>query len=143
MDSHKCLWTSHHSFLSMISEQAHPGSKENRKTRPSANQDNQKDSGRIKPKSLLAPKKAKQPKQCQKCEYKDKCNGQQNIGLCSRAAHRRRIVRLSVTVIRKTYRSRKCPTNHLYGTVYGCSVAVKSPYRWPYNVVIRFIASDF
>ncbi|KAK0225110.1 hypothetical protein EDD85DRAFT_913379 [Armillaria nabsnona] len=61
----------------------------------------------------------------------------------SRAACRNRTVRFSVTVIRKTCRSRKQPTNHLYGTVYSCSVAVKSPYRRPYNVVIRHIVSDF
>ncbi len=27
-------------------------------------------------------KKAKRPKQCRKCKYKDQCNGRQNIGLC-------------------------------------------------------------
>ncbi|PBK85177.1 hypothetical protein ARMGADRAFT_1036481 [Armillaria gallica] len=56
-----------------------------------------------------------------------------------RAARRHRIVRFSVTVIRKTDRSRTHPNDHLYGTVYGCSVAVKSSDRRPYNVVMRLI----
>ncbi len=60
-------------------------------------------------------------------------------GRANRAAHRRRIVQFSITIIRKTCRSRRYPTNHSYGTVYGCSVAVKIPYRRPYNIVIRFV----
>ncbi|PBK95488.1 hypothetical protein ARMGADRAFT_1062088, partial [Armillaria gallica] len=53
------------------------------------------------------------------------------------AARRRRIVRLSVTVIRKTDRRRTHPGGHLYGTVYGYSVAVTVLGRRPCNGVIR------
>ncbi len=40
-------------------------------------------------------------------------------------------------------RSQKQPANHSYGTVYSCSIAVKNPYRRPYNIIIWLIVSDF
>ncbi|PBK85709.1 hypothetical protein ARMGADRAFT_1017778 [Armillaria gallica] len=63
-------------------------------------------------------------------------------GRANRAAHRRRIVQFSVTIIRKMCRSRRYPTNHSYGTVYGCSVTVKIPYRRPYNVSKHIMQND-
>ncbi len=39
------------------------------------------------------------------------------------------------------YWSWKHPASHLYGTVYGCSITIKSSCQWPCNVVIWLIVS--